>query len=172
MFKTVLVATDGSDTANRALDAAIDQAVRQDARLYIVHVRLHGRPVEELEHMAEIEHIVPEYEAQASSGTVPFGAALRNHMSDAGHEARIVGELGELILKRAKQRALEAGVKKVDTLSEGGDYADSILDAIDETGADLVVLGRRGLGKVRQFLIGSVSNKVAQHAGSAVLLIQ
>jgi nucleotide-binding universal stress UspA family protein len=67
---------------------------------------------------------------------------------------------------------LEAGVKKVDTLSEGGDYADSILDAIDETGADLVVLGRRGLGKVRQFLIGSVSNKVAQHAGSAVLLIQ
>jgi nucleotide-binding universal stress UspA family protein len=90
----------------------------------------------------------------------------------AEHEGEVISTLSSMILRRAKEQAEEAGVKRVDTLSFEGDYADGILDGIDETGADLVVMGRRGLGRVRQFLLGSVSNKVVQHAGSAVLLVQ
>ena len=172
MFKTILVAVDGSDTGGRALDAAIDQAIKDKAELYIVHVSLHGRPVEELERMAEIEHIVPEISGFEMPAAVRGTAMVRDFFSESAHEARVVSELGDLILRRARQQAMEAGLEKVDTLSASGDYADGILDAIDETGADLVVIGRRGLGKIRQMLLGSVSNKVVQNAGCSVLLIQ
>lgn len=172
MFKTILVAIDGSDAGGRALDAAIDQSLKQDAHLYIVHVHLHGRPIEEFERMAEIEHMVPEIVARAPPSAVPNTSMVRDLLSMSEHEARVVSELGDLILRRARQKAMEAGVERVDTYSATGDYADGILDAIDETGADLVVMGRRGLGKVRKFLLGSVSNKVVQHAGCAVLLLQ
>ena len=60
MFKTILVAIDGSDAAHRALTMAIELASKHKARLYIAHVHLHGRPAEELERLVEIEHIVPE----------------------------------------------------------------------------------------------------------------
>lgn len=172
MFKTILVATDGSDVASRALDTAIDLSLKYDARLYIVHVHLHGRPVEELERMAEIEHIVPEMTAYAPPSAVPSSATVSEMLSKSEHAARVVSELGDMILRRALQKAKDAGLERVETYSASGDYADGILDAIDETGADLVVIGRRGLGRARQLLLGSVSNKVVQHSGSAVLLVQ
>lgn len=172
MFKTILVAIDGSDTASRALDAAIDLAKVQKAALYIAHVHLHGRPVEELERLAEVEHIVPALATHALPSAVPNATTIGEVFSGAEHEARVVSVMGDLILNRAKQRALEAGVEKVETYSASGDYADEILGAIDETGADLVVMGRRGLGRLKQLVLGSVTNKVVQHAGSAVLLMQ
>ncbi|NNE52064.1 MAG: universal stress protein [Sulfitobacter sp.] len=172
MFKTILAAVDGSDTGGRALKAAIDLAIKDKAKLYIVHVHLHGRPVEELERMAEIEHLVPELTGYEMPTAVRGTAMTRELLAHAAHEARVASELGDLVLRRARQQAKEAGVETVDTFSASGDYADGILDAIDETGADLVVMGRRGLGKIRQMLLGSVSNKVVQNAGCAVLLIQ
>lgn len=172
MFKTILTTTDGSEPANRALATAIDLAAKYGARLYILHVHLHGRPIDELERMAEIEHIVPELRALTPQAADAPGSLVRQMMAAAEHEGQVVTRLGDMILRRAKEQAEESGVKRVETLSAEGDYADGILDAIDDTGADLVIMGRRGLGRVRQFLLGSVSNKVVQHAGSAVLLIQ
>jgi nucleotide-binding universal stress UspA family protein len=171
MYKTILTATDGSAAAGRALEAAIDLAIKYKARLYIAHVHLHGRPVEEFERMAEIEHIVPEMKAHVPSITVTDRTMMRDILSESEHEALVISTLGDMILNRALQQAQEAGVENVETYSASGDYADGILDAIDETGADLVVMGRRGLGKVRQLLLGSVSNKVAQHTDAAVLLV-
>lgn len=122
--------------------------------------------------MAEIEHIVPEITENVSASAVPAVTTEGELLSKAEHEVRFVAELGDQILRRAQQQAHEDGVERVETLSADGDYADGILDAIDETGADIVVMGRRGLGRMRQLLLGSVSNKVVQHSGSAVLLIQ
>lgn len=171
MFKTILVAIDGSNPAGRALKLAIDLTLKYKARLYIVHVHLHGRPVEELERLSEIEHLVPEVAANLTPSSDANATRYRDLLSKAEDEAKVVSAMGDLILLRAKEQALEAGVELVETYFAGGDYADGILDAIDETGADLVVLGRRGLGRVKRILLGSVSNKVAQQAGSAVLLV-
>jgi nucleotide-binding universal stress UspA family protein len=172
MFETILVATDGSETANRALEAAIELSLKHGARLYIVHIHLHGRPVEEMERLAEIEHIVPEVAATFPTSLMPRITMVGDLLSEAEHRALVVTRMGDLILQRAKQQAVEAGVERVETYAASGDYGDGILDAIDETGADLVVLGRRGLGRIKRLFLGSVSNKVVQHAGSAVLLIQ
>lgn len=171
MFHTVLVATDGSKAASRAVDAAIDISLKYGSRLYIIHVLQHGRAVEELERMAEIEGLVAGISEPEPPAPTPEAAAVRTVLLESQHDGRVLSKIGEMILQRAAQRAREAGLGKVETLSANGDYADGILDAIDETSADLVVMGRRGLGKVRQLLLGSVSNKVVQQSGAAVLLI-
>lgn len=172
MFGTVLVAIDGSQASYRALEAAIDVAVRCGSRLYILHVHLHGRPAEELERLAEIEHLVPEATAGVAPPSTARAAALRTLLSKAERQSQAVLRIGDLILERAKEQAALAGVKRVETYSADGDYADGILDAVDDTGADLVVMGRRGLGRMKSVVLGSVSNKVVQQVGSAVLLIQ
>ena len=172
MFKTILVAIDGSDAAHRALETAIELASKHNARLYVAHVHLHGRPAEELERLAEIEHIVPEVAANLAPSVDAKATHLRDLLLRAEHEAQVVSRMGDLILLRAKQQALTAGVAHVETYSATGDCADGILDAIDETGADLVVMGHRGLGRAKRLLLGSVSNKVVQQAGAAVLLVQ
>ena len=172
MFKTILVAIDGSVVAQRALKVAIELASKHHAKLYIAHVHLHGRPAEELERLAEIEHIVPEVAGNLTPSLDVEATNLLDLMSRAEHNTQVVSRMGDLILLRAKQQALQAGVANVETYSATGDYADGILDAIDETGAELVVIGHRGLGRVKRLLLGSVSNKVVQQAGSAVLVVQ
>lgn len=171
MFKTILVAIDGSDAAHRALETAIELASSHSARLCIAHVHLHGRPAEELERLAEIERLVPEVAANLTLSLDAEATSYRDLLLKAQHEAQVVTTMGDLILLRAKEQALGAGVELVETHSATGDYADGILDAIDETGADLVVMGHRGLGRVKRLLLGSVSNKVVQQAGSAVLIV-
>ena len=52
------LAYDGSDNARRALDVASEFSHKLEADLFIVNVLMHGRPVEELVRMAEVEHIV------------------------------------------------------------------------------------------------------------------
>ena len=52
-----------------------------------------------------------------------------------------------------------------------GSIADSILAAAADEDADAIVLGTRGLGKVKSFLLGSVSHAVAQHADRPVLVV-
>ena len=51
-----------------------------------------------------------------------------------------------------------------------GDPAAAILETAEEEGADLIVIGRRGLGRLAGLLLGSVSERIARHASVPVLL--
>jgi nucleotide-binding universal stress UspA family protein len=51
-----------------------------------------------------------------------------------------------------------------------GDPVEAILEIADSEGADMIVMGRRGLGRLAGLLLGSVSERVARHAGIPVLL--
>jgi nucleotide-binding universal stress UspA family protein len=53
-----------------------------------------------------------------------------------------------------------------------GDPKEEIVRAAEEWGADLVVLGARGLGKIKRFVLGSVSLAVARHARCPVLVVK
>ena len=53
-----------------------------------------------------------------------------------------------------------------------GDPADAILDVAEETGADLVVVGNKGMTGAKRFLLGSVPNKISHHAPCGVLIIR
>ena len=80
--------------------------------------------------------------------------------------------LGERFLESAARRAQENSVRRVRTLLQDGDPATAILRAADDAAADLIVLGRRGLGDLAGLLLGSVSNKVAHLCNCACLTVK
>lgn len=175
MFKHVLVATDGSDNARKAVRAAADIAAGAKAELTIVHVLMHGRPAVELSRMAEVEHIVPHVAraADVALENVPGTMdALVGYQAGAPELARVVTAIGEKIVEDAKALAREHGVAKVDGRVENGDYAETILDMAAKVGADMVVVGSRGLGGVKRLLLGSVSQKVSQLANCTVMIVR
>jgi len=67
--------------------------------------------------------------------------------------------------------AREAGIEATGHAREG-DPADAILDVAEETGADLIVVGNKGMTGVSRFLLGSVPNKIAHHAPCDVLIVR
>ena len=139
MFQTILVATDGSEYAKKAVVIAADLAQRYDANLIILNVMREigrGGVPEELRGYAKIEHIqVNEREALKSTA---------DHITES-----------------AKRLALEHNAPHVETQTEVGDPAPTILNAAKNQNAALIVMGSRGLGDLQGLLMGSVSHKVA-----------
>ena len=74
-------------------------------------------------------------------------------------------------LSEAQEMAANAGVE-VQIFARQGDPADAILDVAEETKADLIIVGNKGMTGARRFLLGSVPNKVSHHAPCSVLIIR
>jgi nucleotide-binding universal stress UspA family protein len=53
-----------------------------------------------------------------------------------------------------------------------GDPADALLEVAEEEGADLIVVGNRGMTGAKRFLLGSVPNKISHHAPCSVLIVR
>jgi nucleotide-binding universal stress UspA family protein len=145
MFARILVGTDGSETAKRAVEEATQLAKQTGASIDIVSAY---EPVpssrlreERLEAPSDIEHKV-------------------NPNEDV-----------DAILEEAAADVRQAGVD-VRTFARQGEPADAILDVAEEQGADLIVVGNKGMTGAKRFLLGSVPNKVSHHAPSSVLIIR
>ncbi|HKO28808.1 MAG TPA: universal stress protein [Solirubrobacteraceae bacterium] len=146
MFTSILVGTDGSETAQTAVRRAIELAAGLHARLQIVSA------------------YEPVADPRLRGGQV-------DTPQDAGwtvnpHEDAVA------LLERARGEAKEAGVPEVETFARQGDAADAILDVAEEQGCDLVVVGNKGMTGAKRFLLGSVPNKVSHHAPCSVLIVR
>lgn len=75
------------------------------------------------------------------------------------------------ILSKCSKIASEKGIS-IKTLLLQGNPASVILDYCKKENFDLVIMGSRGLGKFKQLILGSVSNKIVHHCQCAVLLIR
>lgn len=148
MIKTILVPVDGSTHANTAIDWASDLAVKFGARLIVMHVIPEGRLTSSRAEMRQLAKI--------------------EHMTEAETFETMAGDL----VRTAVQRARSHGAKKVESLTESGDAAKAILDQAARTGAQLIVMGRRGLGGLPGLVLGSVSSKVLQLADCACLTVK
>ncbi|MBI4258461.1 MAG: universal stress protein [Thaumarchaeota archaeon] len=78
-------------------------------------------------------------------------------------------EEGEKLLAEKKEELVKKGLK-AETRLVTGNPAEEVLKT--STNHDLIVIGSRGLGTVKTFLLGSVSTKVSQHAKKPVLIIR
>jgi nucleotide-binding universal stress UspA family protein len=79
--------------------------------------------------------------------------------------------LAEQTTDEVKKRLAEQGVDaKVELIQ--GSPAEVILDYANENGFDVIVIGSRGLGGIREFVLGSVSHNVVQHARIPVLVVK
>ncbi len=135
MFDRILVAVDGSDNALRAAEAASAIAEKFGGELVVVTVLESLKLTPELRKFADSESI----------NEPP--AALANRL------------VGEPLTSQAAKRASK-DVRKITQLVEDGDPAKEILRIAKDMNVSLIVLGRRGLGTIRELLMGSVSHKV------------
>lgn len=152
MISNILVATDASAASNRALTMAAQFAGQHDAELLIVHV------IRDMQIPFEIKEI-PELE---SSTFETF--------SDAREE--VMRKIAESILRDAKEKAEYAGAKKVKTAIGTGDPATSILGFAERSKIDMIVIGTRGLGKLKGTVLGSVSRKITNNAEVSCLIVR
>lgn len=170
MTGKIVVATDGSPTGNRAVDfaALLSKNLQQD--LCVVHVLLHGRPWNEYEGMADIEGLEPPPKPVEANKKTAFPLRFPS-AADELAAAKAIAVIGDQIVEHSQDRAKDAGALNVTTQLCAGDTAEEILDVAGAENADVLVLGRRGLGRVREVLLGSVSQKVLHHADCTVVIV-
>ena len=175
MAETILIATDGSETGNRAVDAAAELSAKLGHDLCILHVLMTGRAPEEWTRMVEAEHMIDHVAQRTGRAADGRPASLDDSFSqreDDAQSALVLRIIGEEILAQAKIRAIDLGARRVSTCSRVGDYADQILDVAEAEHPALIVLGSRGLGRLRGALLGSVSQKVLHHATCTVMVVR
>jgi nucleotide-binding universal stress UspA family protein len=145
LFKRIVVGTDGSETAAEAVRHAVGLAKATGASLDVVSAY----------------EPVSAHRLREESGEIP------------GDIAHAVGPREDVtvILEAAAGPAREAGVE-VQTHPREGDPADAILQVAEETSADLVVVGNKGMTGARRFLLGSVPNKISHHAPCGVYIVR
>jgi len=159
--KHILVAVDGSDHAQRAVELAADIAQKYDAGLILVHV-LDNKPLSaDVSHLADVEFadLVPEVVPDVPDARLGERVGAFLQAQDA-RVAAIKKLLGERLLADATQRAREHGAGSVKTMLLNGDPATAILAAGAECEANLVVIGSRGRSELTSLVLGSVSHKV------------
>ena len=147
MFESILVGTDGSDTASTAVRHAIGLALDLKAKLQVVSA---------YEPTAAEQRLL--LERTQVPGDVEWTVNPRSDVLE--------------LLDRAASEARNAGVAEVETYARQGDAADAILDVAEEHAADLIVVGNKGMTGAKRFLLGSVPNKVSHHAPCSVLIVR
>ncbi len=145
MIGSMVVGTDGSDTAG--------EAVRQAAQL--------------AQQLGAKVHLVSAYEP------VPEGRLREERQQVPGDLQWMVNPREDVddTLSAAAQGIKDNGVE-VETHAREGDPADAILDVAEEQKADLIVVGNKGMTGAKRFLLGSVPNKVSHHAPCSVMIIR
>jgi nucleotide-binding universal stress UspA family protein len=146
MYKKILVAVDGSETSNKALNAALQMAQESHGKVHIIHV------VNELSYF---------------SGHESYGARLAEVIE-------IAQKAGNKILDDAVDAATAAGVaaERVYVERYGAGLGDIVSTAATRLSADLIVVGthgRRGMGRL---MLGSGAEQIIRYAPIPVLVVR
>ena len=145
MFTRIVVGTDGSDTAAEAVRQAVDLAKLAGAQLSIVSA------------YAPVTKRRLEEEREEAPRDVQYEIGPREDVN--------------LVLDGAAAVARKEGIE-VQTHPVEGDPAEGILNVAEETNADLIVVGNKGMTGARRFLLGSVPNNISHHAPCSVIIIR
>lgn len=148
MYRNILIATDGSELATRALDHAIALAKDVGAQLTVVTVSEMGPAMD----------MVRQHAAQGSDSEAQFEAAVL--------------AAAQRVLDAAARKADVAGVSCVTVHIPDRHPADAIVEAARERGADLIVMashGRRGFNRI---LLGSQTIEVLTHSKVPTLVVR
>jgi nucleotide-binding universal stress UspA family protein len=145
LFDRIVVGTDGSDTAGEAVRRAVELAKLSGGKLAIVAAFEPIPPTRVREERAEVP------------GDVSHAVGPREDVN--------------VILDSAVGQAKQEGVD-AEPYPREGDPADAILDVAEESGADLIVVGNKGMTGAKRFLLGSVPNKISHHAPCGVYIVR
>jgi nucleotide-binding universal stress UspA family protein len=145
MFGSIVVGTDGSDTAKEAVRQATELAKTLGSSIHLVSAY---EPVSDSRLREEREEVPEDLQWMVNPRE-----DVNTTLEDAAGELK------------------ETGVE-VEVHAREGDPADAILDVAEEQKADLIVVGNKGMTGAKRFLLGSVPNKVSHHAPCTVMIIR
>lgn len=144
-FDTIVVPTDFSEDAEKALATAVELAKQLDGRVVLVH--------------APPTAVAPAYPGFAAGAIIPDSYYNEMRAEARGHVERV-----------AKEAA--GGGVDVSGRILSGPPSDAIVALADELGADLIVMGTRGLTGLKHVLLGSVAERVVRTAPCPVLTVK
>lgn len=142
-YSNIVVGSDGSETAERAVRQAGELAASSGARLVVVTAFV---PSEKRDAVREDD----------------LPADLRWVLTDRAQ--------AEELVRHSRELAREAGATRVSIQAVEGDPSDAILEVAKEFDADAIVVGSVGLTGAARFL-GSVASSIAHHAPCDVLIV-
>lgn len=151
LIKKILVALDGSEPSDKALDYALDLAAKYSANLVLLSVVPHV--------------IVPMVHPTIEVSTIPPVSVITYSEKLKAQHEKVLSEA----LKKAKK--VQPNLKVSTKLVEGRP-ADKIVETAKKGNFDIIVMGSRGLGGIKEFLLGSVSDRVADKATCPVLIVK
>ena len=150
MFKSIVVGTDFSPTAEQAVEHAVQLAKSFGATLHIVTA---FKP-------AMAANIAASSLEAMAAGGAEFIQSAQSAMADeveATHNA---------LVKRMQKEGIHC---KTHGMAE--DAADAIMEVAEREGCDLIVVGNRGMSSAKRFLLGNVPNKISHHSPCSVLIV-
>ena len=143
IFEKIMVATDGSETAKKAVDTAVGIAKECEKKLYAVHVI-------SMEFLYETLPTDEELEEAFQEKLMTEGKQATAYVENVGKAANV--EVESVILQ--------------------GIPAEEIIGFAEKNDIDLIVIGTHGLTGIKRFLLGSVAEKVVRHATNSVLVVR
>jgi nucleotide-binding universal stress UspA family protein len=141
-MKKILVPVDGMETCQKTFETAISLSEKFGSELVVLYVK----PV-----IDPLSH--------------PGYVALEEH-SDIHIE-----DIAKDIANKATEK-LSADGRIVHTIVESGDPASIIIDVASREACDMIVMCTHGMGAMKRFFLGSVTNKVVHHAEVPVLVVR
>ena len=161
LIEKILVGVDGSKNSEKALDFALEVAERFSAFILIINV---FQPP-------------PEFGYQANMfSQAPLSGYPQDTIGDQSSMSAFIRDLRkihEAVLSKAAERAikLKPTLKITTELKEGNTPSQIIATAADG-GFDLIVLGHLGESEIKEFLLGSTSERVVHQARCTVLIVK
>lgn len=144
MFKHILVPVDGSPTAFKAVDKAVDLAKAFDGKVTVIYV-------------------IDPYPFTGVGTDFAYGQAT--YLSAATAEANDS-------IRAARERIEAAGVPLESTVVENHTPWRGIIETANAIEADLIVMGSHGRRGLEKMVLGSVAQRVLQHADQPVLVVR
>lgn len=142
-IKRILIPTDFSDTANLALDHAVNLARLVDAQITLMHV----------------------------VSTFAFRVNLPEIDLDESQNRKLSGAVGNKLSQIAEGITTEHGIK-VNTLVTSGRIREEVVRLADEIDADIIIIGTHGVSGLKEFFMGSNAFRIVSEAACPVLSVQ
>ena len=147
MYRCILVATDGSELSNKAVNSAIDLAALCGAELIALKV-------------------VPRYPQSYFEGSIPLST------EDAARVERQWAEDGQSVVDAVKAAGAAKGVTVKPLIAKSDLVSDALITAAKKHNADLIVMASHGRKGVKRLLLGSETQQVLTHSEIPVLVLR
>jgi len=156
LFKKILVALDGSESSQRATQAALELAEKLKTELVVLHA---------------ISPPTSYYHTTIASPTGMSLPAPSQHEIDAYYAYARKVALG--IVGETESKAKKQGIHVKTEIPEAvSSVVETIINHAAKENVDLIVVGTRGLGGFKKLLLGSVSSGIVSHAQCPVLVVR